>query len=170
MGRSLRKVIVCFGVIAFVSLFAAAYSQPYGSGQRKGKGLKKGWGRGKILKELNLTDEQKKELREQSAAYRENIKSLRKQIREEKRKLKELLGKSGVDKKEIDSTIEKLSSLSEEQLRQIVDKIISTKKILTPEQFKELQEKIGEARKRVREHFGGKNSKGNPFSQKNTSE
>jgi len=168
MNKYSRKAIVYLGTAVLISLTPAVYSQSMNNAsqdkenvQGKNTGFNKKEARQKFLDSLNLTDEQKEKLKEQNAVYKDKNKELKKQIRAKRKELRDELNKGTIDKKKIYPIVSQISSLSAQQLRQMVDRIISTKEILTPEQFKEFQEKVKNIRQRIRQR--NKNGMGNNF-------
>ena len=102
---------------------------------------------------MRLTGKQRRELKEQSAKYREVIRKIREQLKAKRRELRNELGKNTVDEKKIYSIVSQINSLSAKQLELITKRVISTKGILTPEQFKKFQERARNIRRMMRRRF-----------------
>ena len=169
MNKYSGKAIVCLGV-AVILLSPAVYSQGMDSAYQKtgytqgnNAGVRRKQARGKFLDSLNLTDEQKEKLKEQNTKYKEQGRELRSKLRAKRKELRDELNKDTIDKKKIDAIVSEISSLSAEQIKQMVERIISTKEILTPEQFKKFQDKVRNVRKRIKERFGSRNGTGGRF-------
>jgi len=96
----------------------------------------------KLTEELGLTPEQETELKQQRSQFKAQKKELWGKIRAKKKELKEELEKPDVDRAKVDKIIGEIKDLTGQKLEARVNKIISMKSILTPEQFKKLKEKM----------------------------
>jgi len=148
MKSKFRKAVL-LGVIATFLLTSSLYaSHSYddkGEGERCARG-ERGEKFEKLKEELGITPEQATELKEQRKEFSGKRKELRKKLREKKQGLKAELEKESINRAAVDNTIEDIKNLTGEQYKNRVDKIISMKSILTPEQFKKLQSKMREKR------------------------
>ena len=99
-----------------------------------------------IAQELDLTAEQKQQLKEQR--YQEGHKrtETRNKIRLKELELRHELEKEEIDREGVNTIVEELKELGGLMLNQRVDSILKMKQILTPEQFERLQ-LLGERRR-----------------------
>jgi len=88
------------------------------------------------LKELKLSKEQKEKIDSLKKDLAKELVSLRKELATERIKLAQLLTEEKPGQKEIDKSIEKISSLLKEQQRKTISHTLKIKEILTPEQEK----------------------------------
>ncbi|MCX7926956.1 MAG: Spy/CpxP family protein refolding chaperone [Candidatus Omnitrophica bacterium] len=95
-----------------------------------------------IMKELNLTDEQERALiaerdfqRHQRQVLREKMVSLRQEIAQE-------IMKDKPDRRRLNVLTNRMKQLMGERLEHRIESILRIKQILTPEQFKRIQEKL----------------------------
>ncbi len=105
------------------------------NGQGRGNGEGKGKYRQQMIQELNLTEQQQKDmkaLKESKPADRKTKREEAKKIREE---LDQLLRAESVDKNAVDKKIAEISNMTTEKMNARVDHLLEVKKILTPEQF-----------------------------------
>jgi len=139
-------------IICAVTLNTASFAQPGRPDDKESR-----WR--KILSQLDLTAEQEKQIKERKEAMRERKKALKENMKQKKKELKDAINSSEIDRAKINALIEDMKNLSGEKLQLMVDGILSTREILTPEQYKKMKEMI-ELRKRAREaggasYFGG---------------
>lgn len=94
-----------------------------------------------FMKELNLSEEQRAELKE----IREKDKPFRKKHREEmkaiRQKAKEELLKDNPDRKVLKKYSQEIAQLHEKMSEQMIDHLLKVKKILTKEQFEKILSK-----------------------------
>jgi Spy/CpxP family protein refolding chaperone len=88
------------------------------------------------FKELGLTKEQSEKIDSLSKSISEQLAGLRKTLAAERIKLANLLAEEKTNQKEINRSIEKISSLLKEQQEKTVSHTLKIKEILTPEQKK----------------------------------
>jgi Spy/CpxP family protein refolding chaperone len=93
-----------------------------------------------ITKTLNLSPAQKEQLKQQRATDARAWKELWEKLAAKRLELKAELEKPAVDQAKISAIIADTKTLMGEQLQLRVERILAMKKILTPEQFKKLQE------------------------------
>ncbi|MDD5347097.1 MAG: Spy/CpxP family protein refolding chaperone [Candidatus Omnitrophica bacterium] len=108
-----------------------------------------------VFKELNLTPEQQQKLfgqrsfqEKQRAVLREKMSVLRKEMTAE-------LNKEKTDRKRLKVLVDRMKVLMGERIQHRVESILALKDILTPEQFKKLNEKMN----RFEFRKGGRNEK-----------
>jgi len=141
MKTKIKKVLVVFVASVFLvnlCLYAEAYHPKKGD-----KGYyEKGGKFEKFCEELGLTKEQEAQLKTQREEFKNKNNALRKKMRVKRRKLRDELEKPDVDRARVDTIIEELNDLNREKIKNRVNKILSMKNVLTPEQFKNLQDKM----------------------------
>lgn len=93
-------------------------------------------------KELGLSQAQKEALQKQRAKFSARRKEGREKILAAHESLRQELEKPVIDRASVDRLVAELQNLIGQQIRSRVDGVIEAKKILTPEQFKKLQEKM----------------------------
>lgn len=97
-----------------------------------------------IYKELGLSDEQKKLLEENRNKHREQTKALFTEMRQKMASLRQELEKSELNMQAIYQTNNDLKQLSAQMLDNRLERILEIRKILTPEQFKKIEDKMSE--------------------------
>ena len=140
MKVKFKQIVVCAGVIAILFLSSAADAYPFSGRAEKGHRNRQGM-RDNLVKELELTSEQQKQIRKQRVEQIEQRKALREKRRSKRLELKQELEKKDFDKGKVYALIAEIESLMGEQLEQRVEAILSMKRILTPEQFEKFQQK-----------------------------
>ena len=108
------------------------YAQDKG-GDKQGKMA--GGRESKIFSQLNLTEDQKKQLDTNKKAQMQDMKGLFQQMKTLSRSLNEELMKSQLDMAKVNSINTQLKTLQGQIADKRIDSIIGVRKILTPEQF-----------------------------------
>lgn len=141
-----KRMIV---VIALVIMALSAAGTVFASSDCQREGANKDHkGRMEALvKELNLTADQQRQLEESRTAYRQQAGELRGKIKEKRGALKTALSKPGVTKEGVEPIVAEIKTLQAQMVDQRVDGILSVKKILTPEQFEKMQQKMDKKEK-----------------------
>jgi len=142
--------IISLAVIAVFLVSGNLYAESQCGAPEGGRGNGKGDKFQKLAEELNLTPEQKEKLKAQRAEFKEKNKALREKMQAKNKELKNELKNPTVDRAAVNATIEDIKSLTGEKLNSRVDKILSMKDVLTPEQFTKLQEKMQEKYKKMK--------------------
>jgi Spy/CpxP family protein refolding chaperone len=105
-----------------------------------------------IIKELNLSPEQQQRIAAQKAKEKEGSAVLREQMKNLRDELGKELEKEVTDKGKVDALVAQMKELTGKRMENKIEGILSLKEILTPEQFKALNEKTrkseGEKRRR----------------------
>lgn len=129
------------GIVVISALIAgAAYAEdpgtscPMGKDKASCKDKKEG-----VMRQLNLTAEQKKLLKDSKEAHRAEMGQLAKALKEKRRELKDALAKPGVTKEQVDPIASQIKSIQTQMVDRRIDGILKVKGILTPEQFQKLQ-------------------------------
>lgn len=92
----------------------------------------------RMAKELNLSDKQIAEMKEVNEEMRLTMQSLREELFKKRQALMSLLRDEDMNRAKADALIEQIARLQAEHDAQIFDRILSMKKILTPEQQQRL--------------------------------
>ena len=104
----------------------------------------KGKGRAKIFDQLNLTEDQKKQLEANKKAQREGMKSSFEQMKALRQELKQELMKPELDMNKINSINTQLKGIQSQMADNRINSILEVRKILTPEQFSQFLSKMEE--------------------------
>ena len=88
-----------------------------------------------IYSQLNLTDDQKKQLEANKQQHRAKMQSVRQEIKADKETLKEQLMKSQLDMPKINAIHEQIKSLQNQMEDDKLNSIVAVRAILTPEQY-----------------------------------
>lgn len=139
MKVKFKQIVVSLGVVAML-LSSAADAYSFCCGPERGQRYKQRM-MDNLVKELGLSSEQQEKIRKQRIEQMEQRKKLRGRLRSKKLELKQELDKKDVDKKKVYALVAEIESLMGDQLEQRVEKILSMKRILTPEQFEKFQQK-----------------------------
>lgn len=94
-----------------------------------------------LFEGLNLTEEQKAQLKAQREGFKGDRQELRQAIREKHMALKAVLGQQTIDRSKINAIKQELAQLNSQRIDAQVDKMVAVREILTPEQFQKFQEK-----------------------------
>jgi Spy/CpxP family protein refolding chaperone len=98
----------------------------------------------KVLKELNLTEEQKDRLKQNRNAQHEKMKDLRTQLIKKHAELKDKLSNPDVQRASVEPIATELKDLQAKIMDCRLDGVFAVKEILTPEQYAKFQEKMKE--------------------------
>jgi Spy/CpxP family protein refolding chaperone len=110
-------------------------------------------------KTLNLTSEQQEKVKKHQSTNMEKGAELRNKLRDKNSELKAELDKPQINRNRVNALVAEIKTLMGVQLEQRVDNIIFMKQILTPEQFKQMQEQINA---KVKEMKKGIRAQGSP--------
>lgn len=108
----------------------------------------------KMSEELQLTPQQKEQLAKEREEFVSRSKDLREKIRSARAGLKAELEKSAPDKAKVNSLTAEIKDLVGRQIQNRVDKVMSMKQVLTPEQFNKMKASMKE-RKEDKRRKGG---------------
>ena len=139
MDTKLKQVFGFTAVVVAISLALTAPAlavgdYPYAAARYR-------HGRKDITKTLALTPGQKEQIEKQRSMNMQNWNKLREEFGAKRLELKQELEKTKVDMNRIHAIIAEMKTLQGEQLELRVNNILAMKQILTPEQFRKLQEK-----------------------------
>lgn len=137
MKNAIKTII---GVIVILALAAGpAFAEGMGgcaAGHAKGCFKEK---KEAVFKELNLTPEQDKLLKEAKAAHRTEMEELGKALKAKRDALQNALSAPGVTRKQVEPIASEIKSLEAQMVDRRIDGILKIKEILTPEQYQKLQ-------------------------------
>jgi len=122
------------------------------SGERGGRYKEK---RGAITRELGLTAEQDKLLKDAKEAHRAEMAELFQALKAKRQELKSALVKPGVTRQQVEPIAAEIKTLQSQMVDRRIDGILKVKGILSPEQFQKLQGmKEGWQKNGHMKHFG----------------
>ncbi|PIU40947.1 MAG: hypothetical protein COS99_07720 [Candidatus Omnitrophica bacterium CG07_land_8_20_14_0_80_42_15] len=155
MNMKLVKTALLSGVVSLLFICGVSYAQPLNEDIQEKTNVNKEAKMNKTFKELGLTPDQQKQIKEQFDVNNAKAKEIREQIRTKREKLKQEMESDTVDRNKINKLVTEVGDLNSTQLRQRVESILLMKQVLTPDQYKRL-ESIHDARTkgiRGRPHF-----------------
>ncbi len=94
-----------------------------------------------VIKELKLTPEQQAQITRQRAQEKAQSEQLRQKIQDIRARITQELDKPATDKAKVKALVTQMSGLIAQRVEQRIMGIVALKEILTPEQFKMLNEK-----------------------------
>jgi len=145
MKTIMKKMVAAAAVIGLILSAVPAYAYeghgPEGTGEER---YEKGGKFDKISEELGLSDEQKAALKKDREATFAKMKELRDKVQSARKELKAELDKETLDTARVNALVAQLKDLMGQQIQSRVDKVMSLRKILTPEQYKKMQGLIEE--------------------------
>ena len=147
----LTVMIIIAALIAGPVLAEGPGEGPAGRGGEQGFKNKKM----AIERELKLTPEQDKLLKDAKEAHRAEMAGLVKALKEKRRELKEALAKPGVTRQQLEPITAEMKQLQSQMIDARMNGILRVKEILTPEQYQKLQSMKEEWQNKPRgKHFG----------------
>ena len=109
-----------------------------------------------IFAQLNLTEEQKQQLKKNRSNHREKMKASFEQMRSYKQALRQELMKAELDMGKINQIQSQTKALQGQMADERLESILEVRKVLTPEQFAQFSASLGKVRA---ERFSGKYEK-----------
>jgi len=131
--------VVCLA--ALVSFACTANAAGEGTAKRE-----KGMMKEDLMKDLNLTTEQREQLKVHREANKEGMKAIREEMKAKQKELRDEVAKAQTDMGKIDAIKASMKDLEAKLIDHRVDSILSLKKILSPEQFAQMNAKMEEMR------------------------
>lgn len=104
----------------------------------------------KMMEELNLTPEQREQIKEQRSQYRGTSKELRSLLRKKEKDLKDEFEKESTDKEKVKYIAGDIKELQAKLIDQRIQSILAMKETLTPQQYKIFHEKTRELMRKRR--------------------
>lgn len=151
MKRSMNLKIMV--MILAASLFLAL---PVYAGERGAKMMEK------MTADLGLSQAQQDQMKALREAGEEKSKALKDKIRGIREAMRTEINKLDTDMAKVNAYVEQLSVLYKEKMNQRIEGILGMKKVLTPEQFGELNAKMEEKRKEWQTKFKHKGEHAGP--------
>ena len=151
------------GMIWVLLLASFCFAAPVfaeGGGRSREPGEKGGKMMEKMAADLGLTQEQQDQMKALRESGKEKAGSLREKSKEVRQALREELNKADTDSSKVKGYVEDLTALYRQKLEQRVDGVLGMKKVLTPEQFSKLNEKMEQKKEAWRERRGGRGPRG----------
>jgi len=138
--KNIKKFLLMAVLVPGLFVLPLAYAENNGSAVSEHKAFchKAGGEVCDIYSQLNLTDQQKKQLDENKNKSKEQNKTLFKQIKEKRESLRQELQEDKLDMVKINQANSELKKIEGRLLDFRLQGMLETKKILTPEQFKKL--------------------------------
>lgn len=158
MENRSRKTVAVLMVAGLMTAGPLAYAE-YGGGPEAGKGYKRGEGKA-FFKELNLTSEQKEQLKVQREARRKENQATRDQVKSKMKALHEEIAKPGTTRADVNGLVGEVNDLKGQMFSQTIDGLFIVKEVLTPEQFATMQAKHKERMDKKHEGWGNKRQRG----------
>ncbi len=138
----MKKMMVVMAVVVAAVFIAGSVFAFGGCGTqgKDGKDCPKGKDmKAEMKKELGLTAEQDKQLKDGRDAHRAEAKALHDAMRAKKDELTAALAKPGATKAQVEPIVNELKALQAQMTDKRVDGIFAVKAVLTPEQFAKLE-------------------------------
>ena len=169
MKKTIRSVLVSVCVVAVVLGGITVRAEAFGFGEGKSGGMheKKGEKMDELMQEIGLTAEQQEKIRALKGEHKEKGEEVMSQLKTKKIELRDELNKPESDNARIQKIVNEAADLYKKKTELNVESVLGMKKVLTPEQFELLNEKM-EIRKEVRKqlmkqkgHSGGEGHRRN---------
>jgi len=140
MDRRLRQItcnLVVIAALFFTSLaYAQSFSERFWKKDQKGQETV-----GTMVKELKLSPKQEQQITEQRNKQRQQAEELGQRLKACRDELSRELNKDAPDKSKVHALVAEMKEIMGKRIEQRVERILLLKEILTPEQFKQLNEK-----------------------------
>jgi Spy/CpxP family protein refolding chaperone len=148
--RNLRTVITALVMVLFATGWAFAQG-PHKGGMQQGRArMEKS--RQQLYEQLNLSEQQQKQLEENRQAEAKNMLQLRQTIRQKQMALQKALNDPAVTREQVEPLANEIKTLQGELIDDRMSNIFAVKQILTPEQYA----KFNQIMKEKKEEQGGK--------------
>jgi len=136
MKKRIRLIIVMLAVSALITgnAFCETGACNWGKDKESYKEKKEA-----VTRQLNLTPEQDKLLKDAKAAGRAQTEATGKALKAKRQELQAALVKPGVTRQQLEPIASEIKALQSQMVDQKIDGILKIKGILTPEQYQKLQ-------------------------------
>lgn len=135
-----RRLIVITVTLLFSAMITVSAYAGWGKCQAPRGGERYEEKGDKIASELGLAPEQDKLLKETRVAHREAMAGLRKELQIKHEALREALAAPGVTRQQVEPIANDIKVLQAKMVDSKIGGILKVKSLLTPEQYKKLQE------------------------------
>lgn len=152
MKRKMDMRII--GVFLAVSMLAAMPAYAGGNRPECKPGEKGDRMMAKMTADLGLTQAQQDQMKALHEGQRERAKALRDKSRSVRDAMRGELDRADTDMVKVNGYVDELAGIFKEKTKQRVDGILAMKKVLTPEQFQKLNEKMKEKMEHMRKKGG----------------
>lgn len=142
------------GVLLLASFCSATPVFAEGGGRGCDPGKKGGKVMEKMTSDLGLTQEQQDQMKALREGGKEKAGSLGEKSKEVNQAMRDELNKPDTDTSKVKGYVDELTSLYRQKLEQRVDGVLGMKKVLTPEQFNKLNEKMKQKKEAWKEKRG----------------
>jgi Spy/CpxP family protein refolding chaperone len=141
MKAKVQQLFVCAMVAVLASCASVSNAQP-AAGNPRGPETGRGEDLDNLINGLNLTPQQQAQIKKQRNEHFEKSRGVSDELRQKRLKLKQELEKETPARQAINTLVADINALTARKLEDRVDSILSIKEVLTPQQYKALQEKI----------------------------
>lgn len=132
--------LLCAGFVMMLFTAVSVWAQP--SDDNPGRMQRHENKMEKIIQELNLTPQQQEQIKQLRAQREGQAKSLRDGLRSARQSLKAELDRQNIDEAKVKTIAQELKQLEGQMIDMRISRVLEMKKVLTPEQYQILQEKI----------------------------
>jgi Spy/CpxP family protein refolding chaperone len=164
MNTRIIRAFTVLWTVALVFSATAAFARPYGSGRHGDKTEARGDHGGRkmkeMMRELDLTAEQRDQMRHERVENREIMKKLEEDIMEKHRQLRDELEKPDTDTGKVQVLSSGIKALMGQEVDNRIAGILKTKELLTPEQFAKFQSRIKKRHHEMKKKKGSRRAAG----------
>ncbi len=147
MGKAEYKGVV---IVLGLAAVCAASNLVYAAGDPREMGKYGDEVVDRVVSELNLTAEQRNEVKYESGRHAVKSKELQKALSDKRNELKAELEKPDTDKNAVDRIAQEVAQLQGQIVDERINSILIFKEILTPQQYETFYQRTKEAGERVR--------------------
>ncbi|MFC1599165.1 Spy/CpxP family protein refolding chaperone [Candidatus Omnitrophota bacterium] len=157
MRKAQKLITLCMSVVVVASFMSSVYAQPrfFGGKGNDDSKRRKGELWQKLVNELGLNQEQQEQIKAQRSRQDQKGKQLGQKLKMKTSQLRKELESQEINEANVRRIIADLKELTGHQLEQHVDRILSIRKILNPEQYEKLKATIKEKKQQMKQrgHF-----------------
>ena len=145
----MKKIkVISIGLAVVLLTVSVAFAKDEVKSHQRGGG-----GKERVIKELNLTEVQQKQLEANRKAQSQERGKLRAAIGEKQKQLQEALKNPAVTKAAVEPLANEIKSLQAQLIDMRINGIFAVKEILTPEQFAKFQQMTGDHQEKRKGRF-----------------
>ncbi len=108
------------------------------------------WWNTPVVNDLNLSDAQRKQIRETVSSYRSRLIDARAAVQKAQGELQDLLGSEHIENAQVDAVADKLAKAQAESVRVFTEMSLHVRAVLTLDQWRELVKRWGSLEKGAR--------------------